>query len=80
MALHSNGSIFITCSSSKFPLHEHLLDITEARPNGKVFHYNPTVGRVTVLKKDLHFPNGIALSSGEDFLVVSEITTARLIK
>ena len=79
-ALHSNGSIFISCSSTKFHLHDYLLDSLEARANGKVFHYNPTIGRTTLLKKDLYSPNGIALSSSEDFLVVSELTRARLIK
>ena len=80
LALHSNGSIFITCSSVKFALHDYMLDSLESRAAGKVFHYNPTVGRTTLLKKDLYSPNGIALSSGEDFLVVSEVTRARLIK
>ena len=80
MVLHSNGSIFITCYSTKFAFHDLVLDSVEARANGKVFHYNPTIRRTTVLKKDLHSPNGIALSSGEDFLVLSELTRARLIK
>ena len=80
LALHSNGSIFISCSSSKFALHDFVLDSMQGRPNGKVFHYNPSVGHTTLLKKDLHSANGIALSSGEDFLVVSEVTRARLLK
>ena len=80
LALHSNGSIFISCSSTKFALRDYMLDSVESRAAGKVFHYNPTVGRTTLLKKDLYSPNGIALSSSEDFLVVSELTRARLIK
>lgn len=80
LAVHSNGSIFISCSSSKFALHNHMLDTMEGRPNGKVFHYNPTNGHTTLLKKDLYSANGIALSSGEDFLIVSEVSRARLLK
>jgi len=80
LAVHSNGSIFFTCSSSKFALHDYLLDTMEGRASGKVFHYNPTIGHTTLLKKDLYSANGIALSSGEDFLVVSEVTKARLLK
>ena len=80
MALHSNGSIFITCSSSKFAFHDLALDSFQARADGKVFHYNPSVGHTTLLKKNLHSANGIALSSGEDFLVVSEVMRARLLK
>ena len=80
LALHSNGSIFISCSSSMFTLRDYMLDSVQGQANGKVFHYNPTVGRTTVLKQDLYSANGIALSSGEDFLVVSELTRARLIK
>ena len=80
LALHSNGSIFITCYSSKFAFHDYALDSLEGRATGKVFHYNPSVGRTTLLKKDLHSANGIALSSGEDFLIVSEFARARILK
>ena len=80
LAVHSNGSIFITCCSSKFPAHDFLLDSLEGRANGKVFHYDPSVGHTTLLKKDLYAANGIALSSGEDFLIVSELTRARILK
>ena len=80
MAIHSNGSIFISCSSSKFALHDFVLVLFQARADGKVFHYNPSIGRTTLLKKDLHLANGMALSSGEDFLIVSESTRARILK
>ena len=80
MVLHSNGSIFITCSSAKFALHDYMLDSLESRAAGKVFHYNPTAGRTTLLKKDLYSPNGIALSSDEDFMLVSELIRARILK
>ena len=80
LALHSNGSIFITCYSTKFAFHDLVLDTVEARANGKIFHYNPNVGHTAVLKEDLYSPNGIALSSTENLLVVSELTRARLIK
>ena len=80
LALHSNGSVFVTCSSWRFPLHDYMLDSMQGRADGKVFHYNPIVGRTTVLKHDLYSPNGMALSSGEDFLLVSELTRARIIK
>ena len=80
LAVHSNGSIFISCYSSKFALHDYILDSLEGRANGKVFHYDPSVGRTTLLKKDLCAANGIALSSGEDFLVVAELTRARILK
>ena len=80
MAIHSNGSIFISCSSSKSAFHDLALDSFQARADGKVFHYNPSVGHTTLLKKDLHSANGIALSSGGDFLIVSEVTRARILK
>ena len=80
LALHSNGSIFISCSSSAFALHDLMLDSLQARATGKVFHYNPSVGRTTLLKEGLYSANGIALSSGEDFLAVSEVTRARILK
>ena len=80
LTLHSNGSVFITCSSWKFPAHDYMLDALQGRAEGKLFHYNPTNGRTNVLKQDLYSPNGMALSSGEDFLLVSEISRAKIIK
>ena len=70
----------MSCLSSQYAIHNGWLDIVEAKAYGKVFHYNPTVGRTTLLKKHLHSCNGIALSSGEDFLIVAEFSRARLLK
>ena len=80
LAVLNNGSIFLTCSSCRFPLYNHIYDTVEGRPNGKVFHYNPVTGCTTVLRKDMYWLNGIAKSSGEDFLIVSELIRARILR
>ena len=82
LVVHSNGSVFITCSSTqlRIPLEDHALDSLQARATGRVFHYNPTDGRTTVLVQNSFSSNGIGLSSGEDFLLVSEFSRARIMK
>ena len=80
LVVHSNGSVFITCSSTQFPLEDYALDSLQARATGRVFHYNPTDGRTTVLVQNSFSSNGIGLSSGEDFLLVSEFSRARIMK
>jgi len=76
----NNGSIFMTCSSSKFALHNRVVDIVEGRPSGKVFHYDPIAGHTTVIRQDLYWVNGIAKSTGEDFLIISELMRARILR
>jgi len=80
LAVLNNGSIFMTCSSSKFTLQNHIFATIEGRPNGKVFHYNPIAGYTTVIRQDMYLVNGIAKSSGEDFLIISELIRARILR
>ena len=80
LAVLNNGSIFMTCSSSRFTLHNHIFATVEGRPNGKVFHYNPIAGCTTVIRQDMYWVNGIAKSSGEDFLIISELVRARILR
>ena len=85
----SNGSIFFTCSSSKlalhtilsadFPIHEYLWEPSKNTDIGKLFHYNPTTGRTTLVGgKQLFCPNGIAKNSNEEFLLIAEFCRTRI--
>ncbi|RWV77900.1 hypothetical protein GW17_00061215, partial [Ensete ventricosum] len=59
-------------ASTRFGLHEYFLDLLEARPNGRLLKFDPSTKETTVVLADLAFPNGVALSSDQDFLVVCE--------
>jgi len=80
VAVAKDGLIYFTDASTKFTLENFMHDHLEGRPNGRILVYNPVDKSTKVLLKDLQFPNGIALSKGEEFLIFSETTIASLSK
>ena len=80
IALLSNGSIFFTDSSNKFGRADVFLDILEGADNGKLMHYQPSTGSLSVVLPDMAFPNGVCLSPSEDFILIAETTQARIIR
>ncbi|EFJ08571.1 hypothetical protein SELMODRAFT_428783 [Selaginella moellendorffii] len=49
----------------------------ESRPNGRILKFDPSSRTTSVLLKDLYFPNGVALSRDENYLVFCETSKAR---
>jgi sugar lactone lactonase YvrE len=45
---------------------------------GRIVSYDPSTKEVRVLQKGIQFPNGLALTKDESFLVVAQTTTCRL--
>lgn len=68
----SDGTIYFSDASSKFGFHNWHLDLLEARPNGRLLKYDPLEKKTTVVLANLTFPNGVALSPNEDYLLVCE--------
>ena len=54
--------------------------ILEAGGQGRVISYDMASGVSEVLLDGLFFPNGIALSPDEEFLVISETTASRIMR
>jgi sugar lactone lactonase YvrE len=75
-----DGRIFFTDASSKFKLDVHMNDILQGRPTGRIAVYNPADKSTKLLVKDLYFPNGIAISKDDEFLIFAETTLCRLSK
>ena len=69
-----DGSIFFTDASYKYSFEDHILDIMEARPHGRLLMYDPKTRSTITLLDNLYFANGVALSGNEDFLVFCETT------
>ncbi|XVF59878.1 hypothetical protein PTKIN_Ptkin07bG0311200 [Pterospermum kingtungense] len=67
-----DGIIYLTDASHKYSLHEFANDILEGRPYGRLLSFDPVTKRTKVLLSGLYFPNGIALSPHQDFLVSCE--------
>ena len=81
----SNGSVFFSCVSVNHAEHDlfsdsfPFMDFIFGKHNdtGMLLHYNPTTGRTSVVKQ-LITPNGVAKSSNEEFLIVSELSKSRV--
>ncbi|KAF8697805.1 hypothetical protein HU200_035293 [Digitaria exilis] len=56
----ADGTIYFTDASYKYNLANHMTDILEARPHGRLLSFDPATGRTAVLGRDLYFANGVA--------------------
>ena len=68
----SDGSVYFSDASTKFGLHDWILDLLEARPHGRLLRYDPAANKTSVVLSNLGFPNGVTLSQDQDFVVVCE--------
>lgn len=73
----SDGTIYFSDASHRFGVHDFRLDALEHRPNGRLLAHHPD-GRTELLKRDLHFANGVALSADESFVLVNETWAYRV--
>jgi sugar lactone lactonase YvrE len=73
-----DGRVYFTDASSKYHQPDYLLDLLEARPNGRLLRWDPGMGETEVLADDLYFANGVALSQDERFLLVNETYRFRI--
>jgi sugar lactone lactonase YvrE len=78
LVIASDGTVYFTDASSRRSVEDFPLELLEHRASGRVLSYVPATGKVSRLFGAFSFPNGIALSPGEDFLVVSETGDYRL--
>lgn len=67
-----DGTIYFTDASYKYKLHDFIWDILEGRPYGRLLSFDPVTKEIQVLARDLYFPNGIAVSPDQDYVVFCE--------
>ncbi|VEN72611.1 conserved hypothetical protein [Candidatus Desulfarcum epimagneticum] len=75
-----DGTIYFTDASFKHNQSQYMLDLLEARPRGRFLAWDPASGQTRVLLRDLYFANGVALSPGEDFVLVNETYRYRIVR
>lgn len=78
LVIASDGKIYFTEASTKFGYDEVMADFFEHRPNGRLLVYDPVQGEARELLDQLYFANGVALSPGEDFLLINETSRYRI--
>lgn len=67
-----DGMIYFTDASHKYSLHEFVRDVLEGRPYGRLLSYDPVSKRTQVLLTHLYFPNGVAVSPDQNYLLFCE--------
>jgi YD repeat-containing protein len=73
-----DGRIYFSDASDRFHYGEHMLDLLEARPHGRLLRYDPGSDKTEILLDGLYFANGIALSSDDSFVLVNETYRFRI--
>ena len=79
LAVASDGGIYFDDSSDVWHIKDFPLEVLEGRPRGRVLRWDPS-GNVKLLADHLYFPNGVALTPGEDALLFAESTRYRVSK
>jgi len=73
-----DGRIYFSDASSKYGYGEHLLDMLESRPHGRLLRYDPSSQRTEVLLDGLYFANGVAVSKDNSYVLVVETARYRI--
>ncbi|KAK7244456.1 hypothetical protein RIF29_39278 [Crotalaria pallida] len=72
--------IYFTDSSTIFQRRQFMLVLLSGDKTGRLMKFNKSTKEVTVILRDLAFPNGVALSKDGSFLLVAETTTCRILR
>ena len=68
----ADGTIYFTEASHKFPMTQHINDLLEHQPNGRLMALDPQSQQPRTLLRGLYFANGVAVSPDQTFVLVSE--------
>jgi len=68
----ADGTIYFTEASNKFPMSEHVSDLLEHQPNGRLLAWDPKTQKARTLLPGIHFANGVAVSPDQSFVLVVE--------
>ncbi|RDX58679.1 Protein STRICTOSIDINE SYNTHASE-LIKE 10, partial [Mucuna pruriens] len=74
------GEVYFTDSSILFQRRVYISIILSGDRTGRLLKYVPSTQKVHVLLKGLAFPNGVALSKDNSFVLLAESTTLKLLK
>jgi len=81
-----NGKIYFSDASTKFHANKYgtyqasLLDINEHGGNGRLIEYDPITGQSKTFAKGFNFANGVALSHDQNWLLLNETGSYRVLK
>ncbi|XVF03087.1 hypothetical protein REPUB_Repub04eG0230300 [Reevesia pubescens] len=76
----NSGVVYFTDSSVLFQRRHIFLSAMRFDKSGRLLQYDPRTKKVTVMYQGLAFPNGVALSKDNSFLLVAESFRMRILK
>lgn len=68
----ADGTIYFTEASHKFQMSQHVSDLLEHQPNGRLLAWDPRSQKVRTVLPEIYFANGVAVSSDQSFVLVAE--------
>ncbi|KAI0239757.1 Adipocyte plasma membrane-associated protein [Lamellibrachia satsuma] len=78
--IDSGGIIYFTDTCKQWQFNKFLYPAMEGSGTGRLIRFDPHKKTTKVLIDGLHFGNGVQLSRDEDFVLVAESTTARILR
>ncbi len=76
----ADGTIYFTEASHKFPMTQHVSDLLEHQPNGRLLAFDPKTQKSRTVLRDIHFANGVAVSPDGSFVLVAETGKYRVLR
>ncbi|KAL9420479.1 hypothetical protein AB3S75_038120 [Citrus x aurantiifolia] len=76
----NTGIVYFTDSSIYFQRRQYFMSIATGDKSGRLLKYDPLKNNVTVMYNGLSFPNGVALSNNNSFLLLAESATLKILR
>jgi sugar lactone lactonase YvrE len=77
VAIATDGTVYFTDASSRWPLRQFKMDVLEHRGSGRLLAWREGEP-VRVVAGDLYFANGVALGPGDTYALVAETSSYRI--
>lgn len=74
----SDGTVWFSDASTRFDLHDNILNYFEQRPTGRLLSWNPETRETRVHMEGLGFANGVAIGPDEAYILVNETMRYRI--
>jgi sugar lactone lactonase YvrE len=87
VAVANNGMVYFSDASSKFgamktggSYEASLMDLMEHGGHGRIYRYDPTTRETSIILDGLNFANGVAISDDQQYLMINETGSYRVLR